>query len=66
MHTPDFTDSKYRVQVGYKDGAYQTRYCLEPDAGGRAALLYRGINVGNGYKKRLLHGSTVLLRTTSF
>lgn len=43
----------FHVQVGYKaKGAYQTRYAL--DSVSRAELYYRCINIGNGYKKRLI------------
>ena len=44
--------SEFLVQVGKGKGAYQTRYRFTGDLE-QAVFYYRGINVGNGYKKRL-------------
>ena len=50
---------KYVVQIGKgAKGSYRTRYAV--DSLGQADLLYRGINIGNGYKKRLVDTSTGL------
>lgn len=43
----------WHVQVGrYNKGAYKNRYTLHQAA--QAMLYYHGINIGNGYKKRLV------------
>lgn len=44
--------TEFLVQVGKGRGSYSTRYRFTGDLG-QAVLFYRGINVGNGYKKRL-------------
>jgi Fe-S oxidoreductase len=44
--------SEFLVQVGKGKGAYQTRYRFTGDLE-QAVFYYRGINIGNGYKKRL-------------
>ena len=50
-----FTAStEFLVQVGKGEkGAYSTRYCVKGDPA-RAVLLFDAINIGRGYKKRLL------------
>ena len=45
--------TEFLVQVGRGSGSYKTRYRFEGDLA-QACLYYRGINIGNGYKKRLL------------
>lgn len=42
----------FEVQVGRNRGAYKTRYAFTGNLT-QAVLWYRGINIGNGYKKRL-------------
>lgn len=43
----------FEVQIGrYSKGSYKTRYSIKGDLG-RAVFYYNGINIGNGYKKRL-------------
>lgn len=43
----------WHVQVGrYNKGAYKNRYTLHQAA--QAMLYYHGINIGMGYKKRLI------------
>jgi len=43
----------FHVQVGRgRKGAYQTRYSF--DSVSRAEFWYECINIGNGYKKRLI------------
>lgn len=49
-----YTDqTEFLVQVGKGRGAYATRYRFVGDLS-QACLYYRGINIGLGYKKRLL------------
>lgn len=46
--------TEFLVQVGRGPrGAYKTRYRFEGNLA-QAVAYYRGINIGNGYKKRLL------------
>jgi hypothetical protein len=42
----------YKVQVGKGKGSYKTRYTLYNQI--QALRYYRGINIGNGYKKRFV------------
>jgi hypothetical protein len=44
--------TEFLVQVGKGRGAYSTRYKFVGDLA-QAVFYYRGINIGNGYKKRL-------------
>lgn len=47
------SDRIFHVQLGQgKKGAYTTRYSF--DSVGQAEFWYVGINIGNGYKKRLI------------
>lgn len=51
------TNGRYLVQVGRGDkGSYTTRYAFDIGEGqeNRAIFHYRCINIGNGYKKRLV------------
>ena len=43
----------FEVQVGHKNRAYDTRYSFTGNLH-QAVMYYRCINIGNGYKKRLL------------
>lgn len=44
----------FLVQIGRgKKGGYHTKYCIEGNLT-QAVFYYNGINLGNGYKKRLL------------
>jgi hypothetical protein len=45
--------TEFLVQVGHKNRAYATRYRFEGELA-RAVFYYRCINIGRGYKKRLL------------
>ena len=45
--------TEFLVQVGHKNRAYATRYAFKGNLA-QAVMYYRGINIGNGYKKRLL------------
>jgi hypothetical protein len=44
--------TEFLVQVGKDKGSYKTRYSFIGNLG-QAVLYFNGINVGNGYKKRL-------------
>lgn len=47
--------ARWQVQVAKgPKGAYGTRWEFNASAGGQACMYYRGLNIGNGYKKRLL------------
>ena len=46
-------DTTFEVQVGRGKSAYVTKYSFKGELA-RAVLYYRGINIGNGYKKRLV------------
>lgn len=46
-------DTTFEVQVGHKNRAYATRYTFKGNLA-QAVMHYRCINIGNGYKKRLL------------
>ena len=47
-------DSLIEVQIGKNKSAYRTRYSFRPENFGQAVMYFNGINIGNGYKKRLL------------
>lgn len=51
-HIAYHSDTEFLIQVGKNRGAYKTRYRIVGDIG-QAVFWYKGINVGNGYKKRL-------------
>jgi hypothetical protein len=46
-------DTRFEVQVGRHKGKYTTRYAFTGNLH-QAVLYYQGINIGNGYKKRLV------------
>lgn len=46
-------DTEFLVQVGRKSHKYTTRYSFKGNLH-QAVFHYRCINIGNGYKKRLL------------
>lgn len=46
-------DTVFEVQVGRGRGAYATRYSFKGEIA-RAVMYYRAINIGRGYKKRLI------------
>lgn len=56
--------TEFRVEIGRNKSAYKTRYCLKGNPHGAVAL-YRGINIGNGYKKRLMMDDRTLAKTYS-
>ena len=45
--------SQFLVQIGRGKSAYKTRYCITGNLG-QAVAYYNGLNIGNGYKKRLI------------
>jgi len=48
-------DSVFRVQIGKgSKGSYRTHFTIHGNLP-RAVALYRAINIGRGYKKRLLY-----------
>ena len=55
---------KYEVQVGKGRGAYATRYTFIGDIR-KACFYYQSINVGRGYKKRLLSDGKTIARQFS-
>lgn len=49
-----YTDNTiFEVQVGKGNRAYATRYSFKGNLA-QAVMHYRAINIGNGYKKRLV------------
>lgn len=46
-------DTTFEVQVGRGNGKYKLRYAFKGNLH-QAVMYYRGINIGNGYKKRLV------------
>ena len=46
-------ETKFLVQVGKGKGSYKLKYEITGDLA-TAVFWFKGINVGNGYKKRLL------------
>jgi len=61
--------TEFLVQVGrYSKGSYRTRYSFRGDLA-QAVFYFNCINVGNGYKKRLLMPSSqkpVICRQASY
>lgn len=57
-------ETEFLVQVGRGKGAYATRYSFKGNLG-QAVFYYVGINIWNGYKKRLLMNDKVLARAFS-
>lgn len=53
----------YLIQIGRYRSKYSTRYATEKE--NQAYLLYKSINIGNGYKKRLVYNGETLLRYIS-
>jgi hypothetical protein len=46
-------DTEFLVQIGRGRGAYATRYAFTGEIA-RAVFYYNAINIGRGYKKRLV------------
>jgi hypothetical protein len=64
------SETQFLVQVGrYAKGAYSTKYSIVGSLG-KAVFWFNGINIGNGYKKRLVmvggKPREVLARQASF
>lgn len=58
--------TEFKVQVGrYQKGSYESYYHVLGDLN-QAVLLFNGINIGRGYKKRLVMGDKVLARCVSY
>jgi len=57
-------DTKFEVQIGRGSGSYRTKYSFAGKPGS-AVMYYRGVNVGRGYKKRLVAGGKVIARMFS-
>lgn len=57
----------YEVQVGRGQGRYETRYSFTNESFhcSRAWLYYSSINIGRGFKKRLLRDGKVVARQFS-
>lgn len=53
----------YQVQVGRGKGAYKTRWVFTSEQ--QAWHYYSCLNIGNGYKKRLLRGKEMVARYAS-
>ena len=49
--------TEFLVQVGKDKSKYETRYTFTGNLE-QAVMYYRGINIGNGYKKRLVMPSS--------
>lgn len=58
------SETEFYVQVGRYKSAYRTKYTIKGSLG-QAFFCYRALNIGNGYKKRLLMNDRTLARTTS-
>jgi hypothetical protein len=46
-------DTEFLVQIGRGRSAYETKYQFKGEIG-RAVFYYNAINIGRGYKKRLI------------
>jgi len=46
------SETVFEVQVGKDSSAYTTQYSITGNLG-QAVMYFNGINIGNGYKKRL-------------
>lgn len=45
-----------RIQLGFKRGRFKHYHSFDAKDMARALMIYNGINIGNGYKKRLVIG----------
>lgn len=55
---------QYRIQIRQGHRRYwQTKYAVDNRA--QAVLLYEGVNIGNGWQKRLMHRTELLARAES-
>jgi hypothetical protein len=46
--------SRIEIQVGKSKSSYKTRHSFLASSFPQAVLIYNGINIGNGFKKRLI------------
>lgn len=51
---PEETKVRYVVQVGRMKGTYETKYSFPTNKVGTALKYYHSVNIGNGYKKRIV------------
>ena len=59
------SETYFAVQVGRgKKGAYMLKYSIKGSLA-RACMYFNSINIGNGYKKRLLMNGKCLAKQTS-
>jgi len=59
------SETQFLIQVGKgSKGSYTTKYEIAGDVN-KAVFWYVGINIGNGYKKRLVMAGKVLARAAS-
>jgi hypothetical protein len=58
------SETMFYIEVGRGKGSYKVRNAIKGNLA-QACLIYRGINIGNGYKKRLSMDDKVLGRHTS-
>ncbi|CAB4196690.1 hypothetical protein UFOVP1290_210 [uncultured Caudovirales phage] len=58
------SDTTFYIQVGRGKSSYKTKYAVNGSFG-MACTYYHGINIGNGYKKRLVMDKKVLDRRFS-
>jgi len=47
------SETEFLVQLGKGKGSYKTKYKIKGNLS-QAVLWYNGLNVGNGFKKRLI------------
>jgi len=47
------SETTFLIQIGKGKSSYKTKYTINGNLG-LALMYYEGINIGNGYKKRLL------------
>lgn len=57
-------ETKYQIQVGKNKSRYENVYVIIGNST-QAVMYYKGINIGNGYKKRLLIDGKVAARNAS-
>ena len=63
-HIAYHDQTEFLVQVGKGKSAYKTKYRFAGKLS-MAVLHYNGINIGNGYKKRLLMNDKTLAKSKS-
>jgi len=59
-------ETEFLIQVGKgRRGSYKTRYSFKGNQFNQVCMYYRVINIGNGYKKRLVMAGKVVRRCFS-